>query len=567
MLLKERLAALESKVQQQSDPTTEETAVPSQDRRNSPGQVEQNTADDGSLHRYLDAVPFSHDSNACIQFVTAEAQQYLLDLYWEHFHTIFPIVNRELFLQAKQSQNPKYFSRCLYLCLLAVGSRFADTTRPEIRALFGESQRDIEATLGRNTKGWMYIGMACRLAIQLKLDLDSATSDCMPCDLEVRQYVLYTCVIYDRYWDIIISHCGRIESADFKLLQCAANLMIPVRSTVFGIAHGEVSKMCQELISPAGKMTEKVGQTREQLTQNDYLGVTALGRDLELWYQSLPEEVSWTPANVQAATSSWFLFHQHYYVSIILLHRPFARLRRLSLLDDQTCEEAHTDQVCRLSRSICFEHAIGLVKVFSHHHDRFGGSRMLFPAVGHADVAAVTLLACLQCTDDAQTRVRVRSYLGILSDIIRSLGRPYVAAERMSHALDTALKKWHNTSSSSNSIPIKPSNHHDDMAMGISSPTKRQRLSLSEGDYTAMFDRSGFQQSNYSIPFATENTDGRSESARVPSGPWNALEDYDPLFRTLDSPQLTSHPDGEAAWMMPSPTMLSLSENWLDRLL
>jgi len=125
-----------------------------------------------------------------IGHIPKTVEDYLLDLFWTNYNNTFPFVDKELFLQAKEEENPNYFSWPLYACLLAVGFRFADMTRQGMLSLLVGSGRetkpylaakrlveeelesskslplvqallllgDLEGALGRYNTGWMYIG-------------------------------------------------------------------------------------------------------------------------------------------------------------------------------------------------------------------------------------------------------------------------------------------------------------------------------------------------------------------------------------------------------------------------
>lgn len=115
---------------------------------------------------------------------------YIMDLYWTNYGAILSFVNKEMFLQAKRTDDQHYYSRSLYLSILAVGFRYADHSRPDMQAiqlpnareskLLGAAKQlleeelestkglpriqalilvgDAEASAGRHNIGWMYIG-------------------------------------------------------------------------------------------------------------------------------------------------------------------------------------------------------------------------------------------------------------------------------------------------------------------------------------------------------------------------------------------------------------------------
>lgn len=138
----------------------------------------------------------------------------------------------------------KYFSRALLYCVLACAARISG--RPDIKALAVPADDDIEneqpflvatatklldqelkrpqlttiqallllsvtqCALSRNTKGWLYTGDACRLAIDFGLHRDCSeliTAKLSETDIEVRQTTFWGCVVFDRY-EHVIRCCG-----------------------------------------------------------------------------------------------------------------------------------------------------------------------------------------------------------------------------------------------------------------------------------------------------------------------------------------------------------------------
>lgn len=131
-----------------------------------------------------------------LRLLTPTTEEYLLDLFWNTYMAPLPYVNKQLFLVARRDQNPRYYSKSLHVCLLMVGSRFADPTHPGVRQLMTDSPQnsrfylvakqlveeelesaatlplvqallllgDTEATFGHYNKGWLYVGKCLRTA-------------------------------------------------------------------------------------------------------------------------------------------------------------------------------------------------------------------------------------------------------------------------------------------------------------------------------------------------------------------------------------------------------------------
>jgi hypothetical protein len=114
---------------------------------------------------------------------------YLMELYWTSHNPVMHIVHKESFCRDKDNGNTQNYSGLLHICILAMGFRYADKTKPEIQKLtlcHGEStlhreakylfgyeldtpgvlarvqalliMGDLECGLTRDNSGWMYTG-------------------------------------------------------------------------------------------------------------------------------------------------------------------------------------------------------------------------------------------------------------------------------------------------------------------------------------------------------------------------------------------------------------------------
>lgn len=141
-----------------------------------------------------------------------------------------------------------------------------------------------------------------------------------------------------------------------------------------------------DLMELAGKITENMDplkqNTESVVDRNQYLRMAALDREFSTWYARLPEELRWTPANIATAPFSFFLLHQQYHSSLILLHRPFA------LYDDQSAQgyegSAPDDHFSALSRTVCTKHAIRVARIFWQHRQRFDTKQIFVTGMQHA---------------------------------------------------------------------------------------------------------------------------------------------------------------------------------------
>ena len=112
-----------------------------------------------------------------------------MDLFWDYYNSVLHIVHKEAFNEDMQSGSSKYYSGFLHISILAMGYRFADLEREDMKKitlgnrectlhreakymLDMELERpggipsvqaflllgDLECGVGRDNTGWMYAG-------------------------------------------------------------------------------------------------------------------------------------------------------------------------------------------------------------------------------------------------------------------------------------------------------------------------------------------------------------------------------------------------------------------------
>ena len=141
-----------------------------------------------------------------------------------------------------------------------------------------------------------------------------------------------------------------------------------------------------DLMELAGKITENMDPLKQNtepvVDRNQYLRMAALDREFSMWYARLPEQLRWTPENIARAPFSFFLLHQQYHSSLILLHRPFA------LYDDQGGPDSDgsgpDDHFSALSRTVCTKHATRVARIFWQHRQRFDTKQIFVTGMQHA---------------------------------------------------------------------------------------------------------------------------------------------------------------------------------------
>ena len=212
-----------------------------------------------------------------------------------------------------------------------------------------------------------------------------------------------------------------------------------------------------DLMELAGKIAE-IRDSGEQATQDvdkansAYLYVMNLDRQLQTWYRRLPENLTWKPENIQTAPFSFFLLHQQYHCSLILLHRPWAKYEDPTppSSDDGRDDENFMnvdDNHSFMSRSICTKQAIRVARIFWHHRQRFDTRRIFVTGIQHAGTAATALVAALAFIKNVNDRKNNIQYLECLASALQDMSYTYHPAASMSSILQAVMLELQNASS------------------------------------------------------------------------------------------------------------------------
>ncbi|PVH95805.1 hypothetical protein DM02DRAFT_689316 [Periconia macrospinosa] len=412
-----------------------------------------------------------------IRSLPLETYDYLMDLFWQCYNPVIHVLHQEAFNEDREAGRMQFYSGFLHVCVLAMGFRFADKDRPDIKKLAvphmestlhreakymldHELERpggipsvvallllgDLECGVGRDNLGWLYGGLAVRLAFDIGLHLDTRLSGLSEREVEIRQMTLWACVIYDKYWALFLGRPTSMKSTDLEIYHLAKQFERLGTCRPAGPEKSLETKIYEallDLMELAGKITDSMdprSQSPDSVVDRDkYLRMAALDREFSTWYARLPEALKWTPANIATAPFSFFLLHQQYHSSLILLHRPFALYEDQSSQDQEGGGNGAGDHFSALSRTVCTKHAIRVAKIFWQHRQRFDTKRIFVTGLQHAGTAATALVAALAFIKDPNDRNNNMQYLECLSASLNDMGQTYQPAERMSVVLRAVM--------------------------------------------------------------------------------------------------------------------------------
>ncbi|KAK5657458.1 hypothetical protein OQA88_3030 [Cercophora sp. LCS_1] len=439
-----------------------------------------------------------------IRNMGSSTHDYLMRCFWDHFNASHQIVDQATFEADRVSQDPKFYSAFLHITMLAAGFRFADKTREDVKRLSlgswesslhreaksmldielerpGEIPSvqallilaDLECGVGRDTQGWMYSGMANRLASDVGLHVNHGDA-ISETEKRVRRQTMAACVMLDRQLAMFLGRPSGIKIQDIGIdLTPKEFSSVSMSNSMFGLPDfnskptnlddAAVHHQLMELMGLASNITDSFNLSLNPADPSGihgaegarYLTSIAIDRQLQNWYRCLPAHLAWNPNNVKNAPLSFFLLHQQFHICMILVHRPWARYGPSADLTSTAFSTSapfpyatstttpslpeDIDSKTALARSNCTQHAIRIARIFWQHRQRYDGKKTPLLAIQHAGVAALALMGALahQSKDlDHQSNLR---YLQVLSSAIYDMSQTYHPAARMYHLLKSML--------------------------------------------------------------------------------------------------------------------------------
>nr|POF04266.1 putative transcriptional regulatory protein [Quercus suber] len=401
-----------------------------------------------------------------------------MHLFFQHYNSVLHVVHEEAFVTDKENGGTRFYSGFLHMCILTMGYRFADKSRPDIQRialpdrdstihreakymLDLELERpggipsvgallilgDSEVGVGRDNVGWMYAGMAIRLAYDVGLHLDNRQSGMSQLEVDIRNMTLWACVIYDRYWSLFLGRPTAMKSSDLETYYLAQRFERLGSCRPAGLEGSLITRIYEallDLMDIGGQIVElpehreKVSNTSQVPDHSSYLRMMAIDRQLRSWAGRLPEDLRYSKANSSTVPFAFYMLHQQYHAVLILLHRPFARYGNLNTQDGKMTGTLDS-HFSNTSIAICTKSAVAIAYIFWQHRKRFDGRLMFSGAMQHAGTAAMALIAALAYTSSAAERNMNMRCLDILHAALQDMSHMLQPAEKMATVLGAAM--------------------------------------------------------------------------------------------------------------------------------
>ncbi|KAG0322729.1 hypothetical protein BGZ99_003167 [Dissophora globulifera] len=321
----------------------------------------------------------------------------LLNLYFQYMYPFAPIFIRKTFMEHHRQNRPDLSQILILNAIFCNACRYSDdvAVKQESTKYFNRAKIILDETYhiskitttqalmlmshhqyatGNYSGGWLYSGMAIRIAVDLGLHRQDVHTD-EPEYKEVRKRVWWALYISDRLGSGVLGRPMTLRDEAF-------NIDLPSDEWIPHVIGEDVVEYPYEperiiscrllwsikLFMHMGKMlntmhcieaevsgTFLADMSRSQLPQ--------IHNSLTSWFMSLPTELMYapytmSPGNSHPPSPPTALMHMFYYTCLTMLHRPYLRLVNSSAIDSNfllssrnICTAAATN-VCHIADSL-----------------------------------------------------------------------------------------------------------------------------------------------------------------------------------------------------------------------
>ncbi|KAF4844992.1 putative transcriptional regulatory protein [Colletotrichum siamense] len=311
---------------------------------------------------------------------------HLLDLFWQWQAPHLLVIDRDLFVRHRKlwddsggQGNRTFYTPTLLYAILSLASMISlDKGVVRYSASSGGLAGDTFATRARellelelehpttttvqtalilgfrfeaagHALGWMYSGMAFRIASDLRLHLDCSKalrSGRMSSDqARLRQRVFWAC----HQADALLSAC-RGRPPTFR--DDEITLSVPERQAEKKVGGDEECSLCylhaSSILSTLCSKTQTMIYGERNRRTPSELRSTArrLHEELWRWHRMLPQRFRWSSDESVETSSEVLILHMTFYFNLIMLHRPFMNHSRVATLDTQASASFNPITVC-----------------------------------------------------------------------------------------------------------------------------------------------------------------------------------------------------------------------------
>ncbi|KAG0364117.1 hypothetical protein BGZ54_007833, partial [Gamsiella multidivaricata] len=293
-----------------------------------------------------------------------EGMEYLLGLYFQYMYPFAPMFIRKTFMEAHRQNRPdlsqililnaifcnacwysddpvvaqestKYFNRAKII----LDETYHVSNISTIQALLLMSHH--QYATGNYSGGWLYTGMASRIATDIGLHRQDVQSD-EPEQAEIRKRVWWALYLSDRFGSAILGRPMTFRDEDFNMALPSDDWIPEVigEDVVEQPYEPEKTISCRllwsmKLFIQMGKVLNTMHCIKAEINGTYLADVSKtqlpqLHNALTSWFLALPNELMYTPYTMSPGTNhppspTAALMHMLYYTCLTILHRPYLR--------------------------------------------------------------------------------------------------------------------------------------------------------------------------------------------------------------------------------------------------
>ncbi|RDW87945.1 hypothetical protein BP5796_03639 [Coleophoma crateriformis] len=409
--------------------------------------------------------------------ISDDLRDHLLEIYWQWQNSWQYLVPRESFIKDLYTEKTSRFCTPLLLtAILAHASRYSDRIETRIDPhdpntaggmLYTQAKTMLHyemeapttstvqaagllalygAAIDSEALGWVYAGMASRMAFSLGLHSDF--TEYVPQgvvsaeDADARNVAWWGVLFglgYGRpacIQEYNVTAAKPLTSVDNEPLTLAPEIQ-DSHSPAISISHMSVNAIYTcELFQITSEVLDQLYARQSGWTtteRDDYIMETHL--KLVAFHDRLPKILKISPSCLQPAMPHVYQLHLQYHVQMILLHRPFFRGIATENSNEETSgdDDVHT-RSCRLS-------AEKISNIFRNYSLNYGLRRIPISAVHPAYTAAVIHMADIKNAKDI-TRSKTMKQLQVLVKSLYDMNIAWSWSNRSIRAMETLAKEW-----------------------------------------------------------------------------------------------------------------------------
>ncbi|KGO47086.1 Transcription factor, fungi [Penicillium expansum] len=419
--------------------------------------------------------------------VPLSLEEHLLNLYFTWQDPSFHVVDREMFEKGKIAWDGKeetpFYSEALCYAMCSLGAAFETRYHPSfvtypksLGEFFGDRAKELleieldspcvstvqalvilsshEIGVGSDTRGWLYSGMALRLAFDLALHIDLSTyvarGSVTAADAELRRTVFWAAYMVDH---LVGFYLGRpfytnMEDVTVKKPNNDVQYRKPCKWTPYAspipfehdselfdyvgaVSQQEVS-LC-ELMAPCGYFLYGTSVIPRALLQQ--LNENNVAKLLN-WKAQLPSILQ---INLNDHTSPYLphvlLLHMQYYQNLIYTHRPWMSKGYLQPQPPKGPGSTH-------AREMCINSAVSIAKILILYETRYTLRRINIKAVSITSSAVLLLLFAAVSQYQTEGGENIIAHLSTCFRALEEFSLSWQSANRAKDLLVRLQHKW-----------------------------------------------------------------------------------------------------------------------------